>query len=160
MSLLLGLYYVLPMDLRDSAASTVLRLALGLVAFTGLMTWQLKAIVQSKNPGLRALEGLFLAVPLFLLLFASAYYVMGQVDESMFTAPLTRSDALYVSVTIFSTVGFGDITPQTEASRLVVSGQMMLDLIILGLGVRIILEAVQRGRTRVTSESDAVPTPS
>ena len=45
-------------------------------------------------------------------------------------------------MTIFATVGFGDISPQSEAARLLTSGQMILDLIILGLGVRIILEAV------------------
>jgi hypothetical protein len=39
----------------------------------------------------------------------------------------------------------------------VVAAQMILDLIILGLGVRIILEAVQRGRQRLTSETGADP---
>jgi hypothetical protein len=37
--------------------------------------------------------------------------------------------------------------------RLVVTAQMMLDLIRLGLGVRIILTAVQRGRERLTSHA-------
>ena len=104
------------------------------------MLWQLRAIAQSKNPGLRALEGLFLAIPLFLLLFAAAYYLMSRADASDFTATLSRTDALYFTVTIFSTVGFGDISAKAEAARLVVTAQMFLDLIILGLGVRIILE--------------------
>jgi hypothetical protein len=40
---------------------------------------------------------------------------------------LTRTDALYFTVTVFSTVGFGDITAKTETARLVVTGQSCPD---------------------------------
>jgi hypothetical protein len=36
-----------------------------------------------------------------------------RVDEMVLT-PLTRTDALYFSVTVFSTVGFGDITAKSQ----------------------------------------------
>jgi voltage-gated potassium channel len=156
-SVLVALYYVLPLDLRGSGLSMFARIALGTVLFLGLMTWNVKAITQSDNPGLRALEGLMVVVPLFILLFASAYYLMSDADGTQFTDTLSRSDALYFTVTIFSTVGFGDISPQSEAARLVTSGQMILDLIILGLGIRIILEAVQRGRSRLADEPSSDP---
>ena len=154
---LIALYYVLPLDLGDYDTSTFVKLAFRVVVFLGLMTWQVRAITHSDNPGLRALEALGLAVPLFILVFASVYYLMSSADASNFTAPLSRTDALYFTVTIFSTVGFGDITAQAESARLVVAAQMMLDLIVLGLGVRIILEAVQRGRARLTSDASADP---
>ena len=157
-AVLVALYYLLPLDSSGSDTSVIVKLALGGIFFVGLMLWQLRAIAQSKNPGLRALEGLFLAIPLFLLLFAAAYYLMSRADPSDFTAPLSRTDALYFTVTIFSTVGFGDISAKAEAARLVVTAQMILDLIILGLGVRIILSAVQRGRDRLTTETDAAVT--
>ena len=145
---LIALYYLLPLD-GGAAAGTAVRLFVGFIAFVVLMTWQVRAIAQSQNPGLRALEGLLLGVPLFLLLFASTYFMISRGDETAFTAPLTRTDALYFTVTVFSTVGFGDITARTEATRLLVSAQMILDLVVLGLGVRIILNAVQRGRDRI-----------
>jgi voltage-gated potassium channel len=154
-AVLVALYYLLPFDDSGSDASVIVKLALGGLLFIGLMLWQLRAIAQSKNPGLRALEGLFLAVPLFLLLFAAAYYLMSRGNASDFTAPLSRTDALYFTVTIFSTVGFGDISAQAESARLVVTAQMFLDLVILGLGVRIILSAVERGRERLTTDTDA-----
>ena len=156
-SVLVALYYVLPLDLRGSGTSVFVRIALGAILFLALMTWNVKAITQSDNPGLRALEGLMVIVPLFILLFASVYFIMSDADDAQFTAALSRSDALYFTVTIFATVGFGDISPQSEPARLVTSGQMMLDLIILGLGVRIILEAVQRGRNRLSDEPQADP---
>ena len=46
------------------------------------------------------------------------------------------------------TVLIGDITAKTETARLVVTGQMITDLIFLGAGLRIILGAVGRGRQR------------
>ncbi len=156
-AVLVTLYYVLPLDSPTSGAEAVGKLALGVVIFGGLLTWQLRAIATSDTPGLRALEGLCLAVPLFILLFASTYYLMGEADAATFSAPLTRTDALYFTVTIFATVGFGDLSAKAEGARLVVTGQMMLDLIILGAGVRIILNAVQRGRDRLAGEAATEP---
>ncbi|MFJ5776245.1 potassium channel family protein [Streptomyces sp. NPDC093094] len=62
--------------------------------------------------------------------------------------PLSHSDALYFTVTVFSTVGFGDITAKTEAARLVVTAQMLADLVIPGLAVKVVVGAVRRGRQR------------
>ena len=42
---------------------------------------------------------------------------------------MTQTSSLYITVLLFTTVGFGDIT---EAARLLATGQMILDLIILG----------------------------
>lgn len=47
---------------------------------------------------------------------------------------------------VFSTVGFGDITAKTQAARLVVTGQMIADLVVLGLAIKVIVGAVRRGR--------------
>jgi voltage-gated potassium channel len=77
------------------------------------------------------------------LLFASTYYVLARDSASSFAGPLTRTDALYFTVTVFSTVGFGDITARSQTARLVVSGQMIADLVILGLGIKIIVGAVK-----------------
>jgi hypothetical protein len=44
---------------------------------------------------------------------------------------------------VFSTVGFGDITPKTNPARLVVSAQMLLDLAIIGIVVRMIINAAR-----------------
>ena len=113
-----------------------------------MVTFQVRSIIASSFPGLRALEALATSVPLFLLLFASTYVVMATMSASNFSQPMTRSNALYFTVTVFATVGFGDITAKTEAARLVVTGQMITDLIILGLGARVIVGAVTRGRQR------------
>jgi voltage-gated potassium channel len=86
-------------------------------------------------------------------LFASAYFILSLDDPSTFTEPLTRSDAVYLTVTIFATVGFGDISAQTETARLLVTAQMLLDLVVLGLGIQVILGAVKRGKADDNSKT-------
>ena len=92
---------------------------------------------------------------LFLALFASSYFVMARLAATSFSAPLTRTDSLYFTVTVFSTVGFGDITAKTETARLVVTGQMIADLVILGLAIKVIVGAVKRGRQQSPHRGDA-----
>ena len=148
-----ALYYLLPLD-RSSTGVAVTLLAAGLVVFVALVVFQIRAIIASPFPGLRAIEALASSVPLFLALFAGTYFVMARLSPGSFTAPLTRTDALYFTVTVFSTVGFGDITAKTEAARLVVTGQMIADLVILGLAIKAITSAVRRGRQRQPQDAD------
>jgi voltage-gated potassium channel len=144
---LVALYYLLPLD-HSTRWFAITMLAVGLVALIGLIAFQVRTIIVSPFPGLRAVEALATSIPLFLLLFASTYVVMGAIAANSFNQPLTRTDALYFTVTVFATVGFGDITAKTETARLLVTGQMIVDLIILGIGARVILGAVQRSRQR------------
>ena len=148
-----ALYYLLPFD-RSTAGVAATLLVAGLVAFVGLVAFQVRSIIASPFPGLRAIEALATSVPLFLALFASTYFVMARLSPGSFTAPLTRTDALYFTVTVFSTVGFGDITAKTETTRLVVTGQMIADLVILGLAIKAIVSAVRRGRQRRPQAAD------
>jgi voltage-gated potassium channel len=73
---------------------------------------------------------------------------MATVSASNFGEKLTHTDALYFTTTVFTTVGFGDITAKSGGTRLLVTGQMVTDLIFLGIGAKIILGAVTRGRRR------------
>ena len=80
------------------------------------------------------------------MLFASTYFVLSHGDPERFTEPLSRSDALYFTITVFAAVGFGDISPLSETTRLLAAAQMLLDLVVLGLGIQVLLGAVRRGR--------------
>ena len=141
---LVALYYLLPLN---HVKNVPLTLAVGLVILLAVIAWQLRAIVRAKYPAVRAVVALAVTVPLFVLLFASVYFVMARASPANFsTHQLTRTDALYFTVTVFSTVGFGDITPASQSARLVVTAQMILDLVVLGLGIRVFVWAVQLGR--------------
>ena len=146
-AVLVVLYYVLPLDERLDAGVAV-RLLIGFLIFAAMATWQVRSIIGSRYPAVKAIEALGLIVPLYLLLFASTYFVMERASAANFTQPLTRTDALYFAVTVFSTVGFGDIAAKSEAARVVLIFQMLGDLALLGAGVRVLLGAVRRGQQR------------
>lgn len=141
------IYFLLPLD-RVSLWLAITILVIGLVALIVLVAHQVLSVMSSSRPVLRAIESLAVSVPLFLLLFASSYVVMESVAAQSFSQPLTHTDALYFTVTVFATVGFGDITPTTETARLVVTGQMIADLVIIGIAIKAIGGAVQRRRQR------------
>src|ERR1700727_2933167 len=143
-TLLVTLYYVLPMD-NALDTHTVLLLVLCLAVLAALLTWQIRVITKSQYPGLRALETVAAVVPLYILAFATTYFLIERANAAYFSQPLTRSSALYFSMTVFSTVGFGDITPKTDPARLIVTAQMFFDLILLGFGARVFLSAVTLG---------------
>lgn len=113
---LVALYYVLPLD-RLFDVNVVVVLVVGVALLARMIAWQVRAIERSTYPGIRAVQSLASTTPLFLLLFASTYYVLSLGDPETFTEPLTRTDALYLTVTIFATVGFGDISAKVETAR-------------------------------------------
>lgn len=145
-SALVALYYWLPMDKGE--VSPVVLVLLAVVGLGALLTFQLFAVVRSPLPGLRAIEALAISLPLLILSYAAAYFLLSQDDPGAFNMVLDRTKALYLTITVFTTVGFGDIVPATNGVRLVVSSQMLVDLVFLGVGIRVIVGAVQLGRRR------------
>jgi voltage-gated potassium channel len=153
---LVALYYLLPLDHLTNVPLAVI-LIVGLVILLVISAGQVREILKARYPAVRAAEALATTVPLFLLLFASAYFVMERASPGSFSHSLTRTDALYFTVTTFTTVGYGDITATSQSARLVVTAQMLLDLLALGLGVRVLLSAVQLARQ--ARPAPAVPPP-
>ncbi|MGW7328381.1 potassium channel family protein [Streptomyces sp. NPDC054840] len=149
--LLTALYYVVPLE-GGFGITTVLTLTLGLVAFGLLTAWQITAVSHARFPRMRALEALASGVPLFLVLFSATYYLLAAQDPTSFSEPLTRTDALYFTITVFATVGFGDIVPTTEGSRVLVTFQMVADLILIGVIAKALVGAVRIGMHRRSSE--------
>jgi hypothetical protein len=140
-------YYVLPAD-RWLSDWTLVLLVLELCLVVVVIAWQIRLILRGKYPILQGIEALALSVPVFLLVFANVYFLLAHNVAGSFTTPLTRTDALYFTVTVFATVGFGDIAPVTQAARLLVTGQMIGDLLVIGVALRVVLLAVQRRRQR------------
>jgi hypothetical protein len=85
------------------------------------------------------------------------YFLLEFHGHRSFSQPLTRTDALYFTVTTFSTTGYGDITAKSQTARLLVTFQMLADLVVLGFGVKVLLGAVQTGRRRHAAARDSPP---
>ena len=147
-------YFVLPLTSALTTA-TVFVLAGGLTTVALLLAWHLQSILRSPYPRVRAVAALGTTVPIFLVLFATTYFVMSRTDPGQFSEPLSRLDAAYYTVTIFSTVGFGDITPVTSGARATTMLQMIGDVILVGLVAQVIVGAMRRGIRRQETEASS-----
>ena len=150
---LLGVTYAFA-PMSDPVHDGVPLLVGGLAVFIALVVWHVKATGRARYPGVRATEGLATTIPFLMLTFAAVYYILEQSSFTAFDVALTRLDALYFSVTVFSTVGFGDITAHSELARGIVTLQMIVDFIFVGAVVRVLVSAVNR-RRQANSASDS-----
>ncbi|WP_045321650.1 potassium channel family protein [Streptomyces sp. NRRL F-4428] len=141
-SLLTALYYLAPLE-GGLGVLTVLTLVLGLLAFGLLTAWQVSNIARSEYPRLSALEAMATAVPLFLIVFSATYFMLSETAPATFSETLDRTDALYFTVTVFATVGFGDIVPVTGAGRVLTTVQMIADLIVVGVIAKALFGAMK-----------------
>ena len=80
-TLLVVLYYQLPLH-QHWGVNAAVRVLASLLVFAGLAAWQLRTIIGSRYPQVKAVEVLGLILPLDPLVFASTYYVMDKLRTS------------------------------------------------------------------------------
>ena len=98
---LVALYYLLPLE-RLAGVPLLVSLGVGLLVLILVTVYQVRAIIHARHPGTRGIEAVAATVPLFIVLFSAAHFLLSQDDPANFSTPgLTRTDALYFTVTIF-----------------------------------------------------------
>ena len=158
-ALLITVYAVMsPSDL--AAGNVGMRLVGALLLFTGVLALQIFAIIRDPLPELRAGSSMITAVTLLVLMFSMTYATLASAHPEWFSEPLDKSSAIYFTVTILGTVGFGDITAIGHTARWVVTTQMIVDLILVVALGRVLLTAARAGRMRQARRaSDTAETP-
>jgi voltage-gated potassium channel len=153
-------YYWIPAgDARGTDLAGVIFLTLGLAVFAAVFYRQVTRVTRADHPVLRAVEALCSILALFVCLFAFLYYASSVNDAAAFSEPLTRTDALYFTVTVFSTVGFGDITPVATTQRVITMAQMLLDVAFLAVLVRVLTMVAQQTLAQRGVSLASGPTP-
>lgn len=151
-AVLTGLYATAPLKLPDDGSAAG-RLALSIILLFAVLTWQILSVARSAHPRARALEAVAVIFPLLTFLFASTYYAIEQASPGSFNESLSRTDAVYLTVTILATVGFGDIVATTETSRIVVTIQMVVDLALIGVVAKVLLNTVRQRRAALAGST-------
>lgn len=146
-------YFLLPFT-GAIEPRTVVVLVIGALAVGAVFAWQLRRVLRADNPLARGMEGLAVVFGLYLVGFATVYFMLSQLDSSNFNEPLTRLDALYFCVSVFATVGFGDIVADSQTARAVVLVQMVGNLILIGVALRLFTMAVGVRRRQLGRVSD------
>lgn len=77
-------------------------------------------------------------VSLFTIGFGVVFYHMVE--------KLTWVDAIYFSVITLTTVGYGDITPQTDIGKLFTAGYVLMGIGIIGGFASVVLKRMNLGR--------------
>lgn len=141
-------------DAGPEAASAV---PLALVYFAACIsqasaTLQLLVRFRSSGSAENRAKGVFyaaLTTLLTLAAFANCYYVASHRRPRSFSERLSVVDAFYFATTTFSTTGYGDIAPRSQLCRLLVTAQLLVDLLLVGLIVSAVtalfLEPRERG---------------
>lgn len=138
-------YWLLPIQDRVSV-SWVFRLIGGLLLTCGVVAWQVRSISRSTRPILRAIRGLIVSFGIFVIAFASTYLGISHQQPSSFNDPLSKLDALYFTVTVVATVGFGDIVPRSNLARSLTTIQMLLDLVFIATAGRLLITTATHSR--------------
>jgi voltage-gated potassium channel len=131
---LLAGYFLLPFN--QESDWNVLASAVGALMLLAFCLWEVRNFLRTSYPLAAALEMLVALVTLYLISFSAAYFLFSDYHPGAFNQPLTRMDAFYFCLTVFTTTGFGDIAANSQAARIAVSTQMAANLLLLGVGFR------------------------
>lgn len=92
--------------------------------------------VVARNNGYGFLVMRYVCLVAYLIVtFSVLYWLLSVLRPNSFNSKLTKIDAVYFTMTIFTTTGFGDINATAETSRLFVSIQMLFGFLVVSIGV-------------------------
>ena len=117
--------------------------AVGFAAIIGVIPITIRrfhAVRRSETPILVGVEAIVLLVSMLVLGFAAVYYAM-DAHQAQFAGMEDRVDAVYFTVTTLSTVGYGDVHATGTAARVLVTIQILTNLVFLGIVVRVMARA-------------------
>lgn len=143
-------YFLLPFNQKSDW--NVLGSVVGALLLLAFCLWEIRSFLHATYPLAAALEMLAALVMLYLISFSTVYFIFSDYDPGSFNEHLTRMDALYFCLTVFTTTGFGDIDALTQGARIAVSIQMVSNLILIGLGFRL-FSMVVTARLRASQET-------
>ena len=140
-------YSLLPLPEAGDARTVYFVLSgVGLAVYAWLIVWGLGHLRSTRYP---VVDGIILTIclaSLIILGFAWTYQVVMAQDPAAFSESMNKYSAVYFTVTVLTTVGFGDITPVSDAARMVVTAQMLLGISLISLTLKIVLQAAKDAR--------------
>ncbi len=133
---LITLYSLMPFGGRWWMVTGLIGLA-SVAAVIPFVVKRLGRLQVSDRPIYDAVQVLALSVTVLVLGFSALYESMST-QHGNFSGIDSKIDSVYFVVTTLATVGYGDIHPVTDSARLIVTLQIIFNLLFLGGVVRII----------------------
>jgi len=134
-ALIVGLYYLAPVERHVGGVYLALRLA-GTVAGGALVTFLIARQVSHHvaDPEKASLVDLLTALVGGIAFFALADYVIAVSGPDQFADLGTKTDALYFALSTLTTVGYGDVHAAGQLARAVVTIQLVFNVVVVATG--------------------------
>ncbi|MBF6511111.1 ion channel [Saccharopolyspora hirsuta] len=135
-----GVYYALPIGsfgLVGTLGSVVV-FGAGLAAVSVLITVQIRRFRSGGGHRGSSVAGVVAALYLAVLFFAAVYFGTEHHEPGAIAELRTKTDALYFSLAITSTVGFGDVHAVSQFARAVAAVHMAFNIGFLGGAVAVL----------------------
>ena len=149
--LVVALFYLIPIEPGVTGTQLAVRSLATLLA--GLMvTWLIvrqirRRIVTPEG----SLVGLMIALVVGVVFFALADYVTALSGSDQFADLRTKTDAMYFTLATLTTVGYGDVHATGQIARVVVSAQLLFNVVVIATGASMLTrELGSRARQRRT----------
>ena len=139
---LVAAYAVAPVpDEAWSIGTFALYAVVCLSIFAVVTVMALVRLSKARRPLFEGLAFVSIMAAILVLSYAWLYLVMSVGDPTSFTEQLNKVSSVYFTVTVLATVGFGDITPTGDISRLVVTSQMILGFTLITIAIKTVLSS-------------------
>lgn len=145
---LVAVYCLVPVRPEFSIPAALTVLAASIVLFVVVLVRQERRIVRATRPLMAAVEAIVILVSVFLVSFSLVYVGLSESDAGSFTEAVDKLDAVYLSVTVLTTTGFGDIAAVSAPARVAVTAHMLVNVTLLAVGVRMVTRSAQQALTR------------
>ena len=142
-------YYLLPLRAPWGDAVSAGRLAGSLLAWAALVVLLRVESRRSRvrqEPQYHRVQQLLTALYVLVLGFAVLYIVTATVAPEQFAGLANRTDALYFSVTIMGTVGFGDVHAAGQLARALVCVLLVFNVVVVASLIRLYTTGRDQGK--------------
>jgi voltage-gated potassium channel len=130
------LYYVLPMRGPLWPLGAIAG-PIAAIALAPLTRRHLRRVLVSDRPIADVACAIAIIAVVLVLGFATTYWILDTQSPDEFVGIDTKTDSLYFTVTVLATVGFGDVHPVGQVGRAVTTVNMLTNIVILAVSVRL-----------------------
>lgn len=112
--------------------------------FTVNLIWELRRIARSKYPMTQGAIAVGSVAIISVLTWSLVFLSLSDGSPDAFNEPLDKVSAFYFSVTVLGTVGFGDIHAVSNTAMLLVSTQILVNVLLVTASLRLVFTAGQK----------------
>ncbi|MDO3649744.1 potassium channel family protein [Nocardia mangyaensis] len=137
-------HWVFELDAWPGRVFGVVGFAAGIIGLVWLVWRQIEHLLTAPVSAGGRVDGVLLVVCIVCVVFSQFYFRLQQRDPDQFDGLVTRTDALYYTMSTLGTIGYGDVHAIGQAARVVTMVQIVFDLVVIGTLAAIVTTSVTR----------------